>query len=79
MKNIIIAMAVVFALVAGPFCGVWVLLLSGIMGGGVHESFLYPLYGGIIILAGLIVACTELIREEIRSLKNDIKDKNDKC
>lgn len=78
MKNIIIAMAVVFALVVSPFGGVWV-LLSGIMGGGVHESFLYPLYGGIVILAGLIVACTELIREEIRSLKNDIKDKNDKC
>ena len=78
MKNIIIAMAVVFALVVSPFGGVWV-LLSGIMGGGVHESFLYPLYGGIVVLAGLIVACTELIREEIRTLKNDIKDKNDKC
>ncbi len=78
MKNIIIAMAVVFALVVWPFSGVWV-LLSGIMGGGVQESFLYPLYGGIVILAGLIVACTELIREEIKSLKNDIKDKNDKC
>lgn len=71
-------MALVFALVVWPFSGVRV-LLSGIMGGGVQESFLYPLYGGIVILAGLIVTCTELIREEIRALKNDIKDKNDKC
>ena len=71
-------MALVFALVVWPFSGVCV-LLSGIMGGGVQESFLYPLYGGIVILAGLIVTCTELIREEIRALKNDIKDKNDKC
>lgn len=71
-------MALEFALVVWPFSGVWV-LLSGIMGGGVQESFLYPLYGGIVILAGLIVTCTELIREEIRALKNDIKDKNDKC
>ena len=38
-----------------------------------------PLYGGIVLLAGLIVVCTELILEEIKSLKDDIKDKKEGC
>ena len=48
MKKAIITMIVVFALVVWPFSGVWQ-LLSGIIGGGVQESFIYPIYGGIII------------------------------
>lgn len=78
MKKAIIVMIVAFALVVWPFSGLWQ-LLSGIIGGGVRESFIYPIYGGIILLSGLIVACTELVREEIKSLKDDIKDKNEKC
>lgn len=74
MKKAIIMMIVVFALVVWPFSGVWQ-LLSGIIGGGVRESFIYPIYGGIILLSGIIVVCTELILEEIKSLKDDIKDK----
>ena len=46
MKKAIIMMIVVFALVVWPFSGVWQ-LLSGIIGGGVRESFIYPIYGGI--------------------------------
>ena len=65
-------MIVVFAFVIWPFSGVWQ-LLSGVIGGGVQESFLYPIYGGIVLLAGLIVVCTELILEEIKSLKADTK------
>ena len=76
MKKAIIMMIVVFALVVWPFSGVWQ-LLSGIIGGGVRESFIYPIYGGIILLSGIIVVCTELILEEIRSLKDDIKDKKE--
>ena len=49
------------------------------LGGGVQESFLYPIYGGIILLSGLIVVCTELILEEIKSLKADITHKNEEC
>ena len=74
MKKAIITMVVVFALVVWPFGGVWQ-VLSGIIGGGVQESFIYPIYGGII----LIVVCTELILEEIKSLKDDIKDKQEGC
>lgn len=77
MKKALITMVVMFAFTIWPFGGIWQ-LLSGILGGGVQESFLYPLYGGVILLAGLIVVCTELILEEIKSLKVDIKSKNEK-
>lgn len=73
MKKAIITMIVVFAFVIWPFSGVWQ-FLSGIIGGGVQESFIYPIYGGIVLLAGLIVVCTELILEEIKSLKAEAKD-----
>ena len=72
MKKAIITMIVVFAFVIWPFGGVWQ-LLSGVIGGGVQESFLYPIYGGIVLLAGIIVVCTELILEEIKSLKAETK------
>ena len=72
MKKAIITMIVVFALVICTFSGVWQ-FLSGIIGGGVQESFIYPIYGGIVLLAGLIVVCTELILEEIKSLKAEAK------
>lgn len=77
MKKALITMVVMFALIIWPFGGIWQ-LLSGILGGGVQESFLYPIYGGIILLSGLIVVCTELILEEIKSLKVDIKGQNEK-
>ena len=53
--------------------------LKILIGGGVRESFIYPIYGGIILLSGIIVVCTELILEEIKSLKDDIKDKKEGC
>ena len=72
MKKAVITMIVVFAFVIWPFSGVWQ-LLSGVIGGGVQESFLYPIYGGLVLLAGIIVVCTELILEEIKSLKAETK------
>lgn len=75
MKKALITMVVMFAFTIWPFGGIWQ-LLSGILGGGVQESFLYPIYGGVILLSGLIVVCTELILEEIKSLKVDIKSQN---
>lgn len=77
MKKALITMVVMFAFTIWPFGGIWQ-LLSVILGGGVQESFLYPIYGGIILLSGLIVVCTELILEEIKSLKVDIKGQNEK-
>ena len=69
MSKILIAMIAMFALMVFPGAGIWS-LLSNVLGGGVAESFLYPIYGGIILLAGLIV--TVIILEEIKALKEEI-------
>lgn len=71
MKKVIAAMAAMFVLMIFPGAAIWC-LLSNVLGGGASESFLYPIYGGIILLAGLIVGCTVLILEEIRALKEEI-------
>lgn len=42
--------------------------------GGVRETYLHPVYSGIILLSGLIVACTKIVLEEIKGLKE--KDRN---
>ena len=76
MKKTIITMIAVFALIVWPFGGVWQ-FLSHIIGGGVQESFLYPIYGGIILLSGLIVFCTVRALDEIKSLKEGPKDRNE--
>lgn len=73
MKKALIAMAVMFMLVVFPGGGIWS-LLSNLVGGGVSETYLYPIYGGIVLLAGLIVGCTDLILGEIKSLKEEIKN-----
>ncbi len=67
MKKAIIMMIVVFALVVCRSACVAALVWHHC--GGVRESFIYPIYGGIILLSGIIVVCTELILEEIKSLK----------
>ena len=38
--------------------------------GGVPETHLHPIYMGMILLSGLIVACTRLILESIEELKS---------
>ena len=68
MKKVIIAMVVMFILIV-PLGGVWGILLQHLIGGSIEQTFLYPIYAGIILLAGLIVGCTVVILEEIRSLK----------
>lgn len=73
MKKALIAMAVMFMLVVFPGAGLWS-LLSSLVGGGVSETYLYPIYGGIILLAGLIVGCTVVVLDEIKSLKEKIKN-----
>lgn len=65
--KIVLAVLVVFSLLMTFGGGIWTLLLRPIVGGGTRESFLYPLYGGVILLAVLISVCTCLITEEIHS------------
>ena len=71
MSKVVISMVAMFILMIFPGAGLWG-LLSNVLGGGVAESFLYP------ILAGLIVGCTVLILEEMRSLKDKIDRLSDK-
>ena len=77
MSKVIIAKVAMFDLMIFPGAGFWN-LLSNEVGGGVAESFLYPIYGGLILLAGLVVGCTVLILEEIQSLKEKIDDLSNK-
>ena len=66
MKKAIITMVIMFLVMVWPLGGLWEIILKPIIGGGVEQSFIYPLYVGIIILSGLIVGCTDLIIKEIR-------------
>ena len=76
MKKVLGAMFGMFLLTAWPGAAIWQ-FLSHILGGGVSESYLYPIYGGMILLAGLIVGCTVVVLEEIKSLKEETtKPKN---
>lgn len=67
MKKVLVAMLGMFLLTVWPGAGIWQ-FMSHIIGGGVAESFLYPIYGGMILLAGLIVGCTIVVLEEIKKL-----------
>jgi len=69
MKATLAAMGVMFLLVI-PFGGLWAVVFQPIVGGGGTDlSPIYPIYAGIILLAGLIVGCTVIILEEIHHLK----------
>ena len=69
MKKVIGVMVFFFlAMTLGS--GLSVVIFRFIVGGGVAESYLYPIYGGIVLLAGLIVSCTIIILDEIKKLKD---------
>lgn len=69
MKKVIGVMVFFFlAMTLGS--GLSVVIFRSIVGGGVAESYLYPIYGGIVLLAGLIVSCTIIILDEIKKLKD---------
>ena len=42
--------------------------------GSVEESYLKPIYLGIVVLGGLIVGCTCYIADLIKELKSDKKE-----
>lgn len=77
MKKVIAAMAAM-VLVMVPLAGLWGALLKPILGGGVEQSFIYPVYIGLILLAGLIVGSAAVLYEEIKKLQEEIKNINEK-
>lgn len=76
MKKVIAAMAGMF-LVLVPLGGLWDVLLKPLIGGGPEQSFLYPLYMGLILLAGLVVGVAVILYEEIQKLQEEVKKVND--
>ena len=69
MKKVI-GVIVFFFLAMTLGSGLSVVIFRSIVGGGVAESYLYSIYGGIVLLAGLIVSCTVIILDEIKKLKD---------
>ena len=69
MKKVLASILAMFVLIV-PLGGLWTVVFQPIAGGGgVDLSPIYPIYAGIILLAGLMVGCTVVILEELRSLK----------
>ena len=78
MKKVIAAMAAMFIAVV-LLGGLWGILLKPIMGGGGTDlSFIYPIYIGLILLAGLIVGSAVVLYEEIKKLQEEIKNISEK-
>lgn len=76
MKKAIITVIAMFLLICWPLGGLWDVILSHVIGGGASESFLYPIYAGIILLSGVVVGCTSVVCERIQQLKDELKDKD---
>ena len=72
MKKVIAAMAGMFLAIV-LFGGLWNVLLKPLIGGGPEQSFLYPLYIGLILLAGLVVGVAVILYEEIQKLQEEVK------
>ncbi len=64
-------MVVMFILIA-LLGGVWQIILKPVIGGGVDQTYLYPIYGGLIVLAGLVVGSASVICDEIKKLREEI-------
>ena len=82
MKKAMAAMAVMF-LVIVLLGGVWSILFKPIIGGSTDQSFIYPIYVGLILLAGFVVGAAvmlyeeiENVRKEIKSIKEDVENQN---
>ena len=43
--------------------------ITAIVGGGNAESYIYPIYGGIVLLSGLIIGCTCVILEKLAEIE----------
>ena len=76
MKKVIAAMAGMFLAIV-LFGGLWNVLLKPLIGGGPEQSFLYPLYIGLILLAGVVVGGAVIFYEEIQKLQEEVKKVND--
>jgi transcriptional regulator with XRE-family HTH domain len=66
LKPVLITPILFFLLLTWIGAPIFIPVLSKTIGGGVAETFLYPLYFGQIVLATLLVLCTCIVVDEIR-------------
>ncbi len=76
MKNAIIAMVGMFILM-GPAGGFVSLCMQTLFGGGPEQSFVYPIYVGIIVLTGIVVGAATMIYRKIEELEKEMDTKKD--
>lgn len=77
MKKTLIAMALMLAflvLCIGPVS----MIFKALIGGGVEQSYIYPIYGAIVLLTGVVVGAAQMIISEIRELKEIMKESKSK-
>ena len=68
MLKKVFGIMVLFGIVMIGGGGAISMAIKAMVGGGVSESYIYTIYGGIILLAGLIVGCTCIIVDEIKKI-----------
>lgn len=73
MKNVLIAMGVMIVVMVGG-SGLISMVLTAILGGGGEQSFIYPIYGGLVVLTGFVVGAASVIIDEIRQLRKELED-----
>ena len=73
MKNVLIAMGVMIVVMVGG-SGLISMVLTAILGGGGEQSFIYPIYGGLVVLTGFVVGVASVIIDEIRQLRKELED-----
>ncbi len=66
LKPVLITPILFFLLLTWFGAPIFIPVFSKTIGGGVAETFLYPLYFGQIVLATLLVLCTCIVVDEIR-------------
>ncbi len=74
MKKVLIAMLAMSVFLIGG-AGILSSFFSLLLGGGPEQSYLYPIYGGIIVLTGVVVGAADVIVNEIKDLKKSISDR----
>lgn len=73
MKYAFIAMGLMALLMIGGG-GLINMIFTPLLGGGIEQSYIYPIYGGIIVLTGVVVGAAKIIIDEIRELKKSLED-----
>ena len=73
MKKALLAM-LLMAIIVVPLGGLWTFVLRPAIGGGVEQSFIYPIYVGLIVLAGIIAGSASILYDEIRAMRKELDE-----